>query len=144
MTVADRSLVSAGQEEAEAIAGVAELAAAEGDLELRGKTGSRPLPQALRNVLMQAAHELLVGNRVSVIPIGAELTTQQAAEFLNMSRPFLVQLLEAGAMPYHMVGTHRRIRFEDVAAYRTARSAKRRRALSELAVEAQEQGAFTS
>lgn len=143
MTVIDRNPVAASREEAEAIADVVKLAEGRGDLEVRGPGGSRRLPQALRDVLLQAAHELLVGNRVSVIPIGAELTTQQAAEFLNVSRPFLIGLLESGAIAYHMVGTHRRIRIEDVSAYRTERSSRRHEVLRELTAEAQEHGFFS-
>jgi len=70
----------------------------------------------------------------------AELTTQQAADILNVSRPHLVQQLEACAIPYHKVGTHRRIKMSDLVAYRKKSHEQSRAALQELADQAQELG----
>lgn len=72
------------------------------------------------------------GDGVRVISETAELTTQQAAEFLNVSRPYLIGLLEAGQVPFRLVGTHRRVRFGDLARYKDRDDLERRRAADEL------------
>ena len=94
----------------------------------------------VRGELRQLLTEIGQGNAVSIIPIHAELTTQEAADVLNVSRPFLVQLLEKGDMPSHKIGTHRRVRYQDVIAYKKRIDAERRKALDELAAQAQELG----
>lgn len=101
------------------------------------------LPEVARAVLLQAVHALLRGNRVALIPIGTSLTTQQAAELLNVSRPYLIRLLESGDLPYERVGTHRRLDLDDVLRYRTERSRRRRVALRRLSEEADELGIYT-
>jgi excisionase family DNA binding protein len=86
---------------------------------------------------LEALTEIGEGNAVSIISIHAELTTQEAADVLNVSRPFLVNLLERGELPFHKIGTHRRIRYQDVIAYKERIDTKRRKALDDLTEQAQ-------
>jgi len=77
------------------------------------------------------------GNAVKVVPIRAELTTQEAADLLNVSRPHLVKLLESGVLRFHKAGKHRRVRFSDLMAYKTAQEQGSTAAMEELAAQAQ-------
>jgi excisionase family DNA binding protein len=96
------------------------------------------LPAATFQLLLRILAETAEGNAVTVMPHHAELTTQQAADLLGVSRPHLVKLLEEGAMPFHKVGTHRRVQLKDVLLYRQGVDAQRRAALDELAALSQE------
>lgn len=96
------------------------------------------LPQAAAQLLAHLLEEMSAGNAVTLIPIHAELTTQQAADLLNVSRPFLIQLLDTGRIPYHKTGTHRRVRFADLQAFRRQFEAEREKAMEALAQQAQE------
>jgi excisionase family DNA binding protein len=95
------------------------------------------LPAGAVKLLMAILEDMASGRAVTIVPHNAELTTKQAADFLNVSRPFLIQLLEEDKLPFRMVGTHRRIRFEDVLRYKEDIDRKRRAVLDELAQEAQ-------
>jgi excisionase family DNA binding protein len=101
-----------------------------------------PIPSALRRVLVAAARQLAEGNGVSVLPVMAEVSTQQAADLLNVSRPFVVGLLDRGEIPFHKVGTHRRIRLKDLLTYKRKRDVSRRSIIDRLAAEAQELGIY--
>lgn len=96
------------------------------------------IPTSALRLLLDVLTEIGQGNAVSIIPIHAELTSQEAADVLNVSRPFLVQLLEKGYIPFHKIGTHRRVRYKDVMAYKERIDAQRRKALDELAAQAQD------
>ena len=80
------------------------------------------------------------GNAVTIIPVHAELTTQEAANMLNISRPSLIQLLEESKIEYRRVGTHRRVRFEALMRYKRQADEARKAALAELAAYDQELG----
>ena len=103
-----------------------------------GEEETIELPAGAVSLLQAILEDMASGRAVTIVPQNAELTTQQAADFLNVSRPFLVQLLEQKKLPFRMVGTHRRIRFEDVLRYKENTDAERRKVLDQLASEAQE------
>ena len=96
------------------------------------------LPSAVKTLLTHLLTEMSRGNAVTIIPIHAELTTQEAADFLNISRPFLIGLLEKGEIKFHTVGTHRRIRFEDLTTYKDKKDRESNDAMTELTKQAQE------
>lgn len=103
-----------------------------------GREETIELPAGAVKLLQAILEDMASGRAVTIVPQNAELTTQQAADFLNVSRPFLVQLLEQNRLPFRLVGTHRRIRFEDVLRYKENIDAERRKVLDQLAAEAQE------
>jgi excisionase family DNA binding protein len=90
------------------------------------------IPTSALRALRLVAQALAHGNALTLAPHGTELTTQQAAALLHVSRPHLVKLLDAGTIDHYKVGTHRRVRIEDVLAYREARASRRREKLDEL------------
>ena len=100
------------------------------------------LPHALSAILSRAVRLLAQGRAVALVPYQKLLTTQEAADLLNVSRPYLVRLLESGAIPYERVGTHRRVRFADLMRYREQRDALRRRALARLTQKSQRLGLY--
>jgi excisionase family DNA binding protein len=98
------------------------------------------LPAFALKMLVGILDEMGRGNTVTVVPVQAELTTQEAAEMLSMSRPSLIQLLDEGRIEYRRVGTHRRVRFESLISYKRRAHAERLAALNELAAYDQEIG----
>jgi len=95
------------------------------------------LPKAVRELLVKILTEVSHGNMVNIVPVHAELSTQEAANLLNVSRPYLIKLLERGELKFHKAGTHRRIKFTDLRAYQEKQESTRERAMTDLAQQAQ-------
>lgn len=112
-------------------------------IELVGETQQREvveLPMVALRLLGEILSELALGNAVKVVPIHAELTSQEGAEMLNVSRTHLVRLLDEGALPHTKTGRHHRIKFADLRAYKEQHDQASRAAMDELAAQAQELG----
>jgi excisionase family DNA binding protein len=123
------------------------LLSGRGPLEIRvgGEDGPGEvlvLPARFALLLSEILVETARGNAVTVTAIGSELTTQQAADMLNVSRPFLIGLLERGEIPFRKVGSHRRVALSDVAGYKARKDDARRKALDELTGLSQELGLY--
>ena len=98
------------------------------------------LPSSAVRLLKDILAEMAQGHAVTLLPVEAELTTQQAADLLNVARPFLIGLLEDGKIPFRLVGQHRRVRLDDILAYQRKDDEARRRAADELTADAQDLG----
>jgi excisionase family DNA binding protein len=98
------------------------------------------LPPIVARLLMDILEETAAGHAVTVIPVEAEVTTQQAAELLNVSRPFVVGLIDKGRLASRMVGNQHRLPLKDVLAYKADNRAKRHKILDEMAAIDQELG----
>lgn len=110
---------------------------------LVGPTGKRiSLPESAFVVLRRGAKMLSKGDAVTILPVSKDLTTQQAADILNMSRQYLVQLLDQGKIPHAKTGKHRRIRIADLLAFKKQRDKRRKSALAEISRIGQEMGGY--
>jgi excisionase family DNA binding protein len=100
------------------------------------------LPLSVFQILRQIIDHMMHGQAISIVPVDKELSTQDAADILNVSRPFLVSLLEAGTIPYIKVGTHRRIRFIDLMEYKKRRDEETERGLEKIVRISEELGLY--
>jgi excisionase family DNA binding protein len=123
---------------------IARLIASEGDTPIRlvVKLGPQEteisIPASALQLLGSMLTEFAKGNAITMFPVHAELTTQQAADLLGVSRPFLVEQLEKGDLQFRKVGTHRRVLYKDLMEYKQSMDRKRHETLDELAAQAQE------
>ena len=112
-------------------------------LSIKGANGEADdiiLPGHVLQILLDVLSEMSKGNAISLIPHHQEISTQEAANLLNVSRPFLVGLLENGEIPFRKVGAHRRVKLTDVLEYKDQSDAKRLQALNELTALSQVEG----
>jgi excisionase family DNA binding protein len=100
------------------------------------------LPESIYQVLCQVVRAMAAGNSISLVPSHRELTTQEAADTLNVSRPYLIGLLEKGEIPFTKVGSHRRIRLQDIMTYQQKRDRNRRQTLREFTGFLQDEGFY--
>ncbi len=112
-------------------------------LSLTGSNGEKDdliLPGHTLQLLLDVLSEISKGNAISLIPHHQEVSTQEAANLLNVSRPFLVKLLEQNDIPFRRVGAHRRVLLRDVLAYKERVDQQRNQALNDLAALSQQEG----
>ncbi|WP_017716070.1 helix-turn-helix domain-containing protein [Kamptonema formosum] len=136
--------VTMQEAEADAIAQLDQLLSSEDShAKFVGSNGKEVLiPESVYRILRQVIHAIASGQHISVLTPERQLTTQEAADILSVSRPFMVKLLEAGEIPYIKVGSHRRVRFEDLMAYKEKRDMKRGKLLDELIEMTEESGLY--
>lgn len=100
------------------------------------------IPKSVYQALLQVVHAMALGKAISIVTQEEEMTTQQAADFLNVSRPYLIKLLEQGEIPYIKVGSHRRVNFQDLMKYKEQRDIKRREGMKKLTQFLEEEGFY--
>lgn len=108
------------------------------DVHSEGKRVSVIIPSEAFERFVELLAQMANGNAVTIVPVHAELTTQEAADILNVSRPYLVALLDEGKIPFHKVGTHRRVKAADIFVYKEQQDERSKAAADELTRQAQE------
>ena len=128
---------------AEVVALAERLRRQRGACKLVGPSGETiSIPESLFYVLERVAEVMARGDSITIVPIGQELTTQQAADLLNVSRQYLVRLLDDERIPFTKTGKHRRLRVEDVLKFKELRDRKRKAQLDELTRMSEEFGGY--
>ena len=134
----DPSLVSPGE-----LDRLAEMVFQDERPALIGREGVRiDLPDPIFHLLVRTVRAMQEGKSIVLLPEDETFTTQAAASFLGMSRQFLVNLLDQGAIPHHHVGTHRKVYFKDLLAYQKQRDQQRRKDLDQLFEKAEAAGVY--
>lgn len=118
-----------------------------GDAHIRFGAEGRPgaeiaLPPPAVHILFSVLEEMAKGHAVTLVPVDTELTTQQAAELLRVSRPSLIKMLDKRKLPYRKVGAHRRVRYEDIIHYLETERARRKKVVEELVAETERLGLY--
>lgn len=108
----------------------------------QGSDAGIEVPDEIVTIVERAIDELSEGRSVELVRIDEELTTQQVADLLNVSRPFVTKLLDRGDMPHHRVGTHRRVYRSDAEAYRDQQMRRAKRAMRAMAKQAEDLGLY--
>ena len=136
--------VSVPDSQGEQVHALHQLLQREGKAFLIGKGGEPAIeiPGAVYDLLLKIVRVLEQGNAISIVPVTQDLTTQQAAELLHVSRPFFIKLLESGKMQHHMTGTHRRVYLQDLMAYKQNRDQEKHKAIERMAADADKAGLY--
>jgi excisionase family DNA binding protein len=103
-----------------------------------GRLQQSDLPEIAVPMLARMLEELANGRALSLVPVESDMTTNEAADYLNVSRPYLIRLLVAGKIPFHRVGSHKRVSFQEIKRYKEEQKKRSYAALAELQAEAQE------
>jgi excisionase family DNA binding protein len=144
MATATLDPITLPQAEEEQVHRLSEFLHSHGQTLLIGHGGDSPveIPETVHELLVQILDLMRQGKAISIIPVTQDLTTQQAAEVIGVSRPFFVKLIEAGALPFHLAGTHRRVYLRDLLAYKERRDRARHAAIERMADQAEKDGIY--
>jgi len=111
-------------------------------ISLKLKNKEVPLPASLATLVVQALSSIADGKRIVLVEADEEVSPEKAAEFLHVSRPFLIKRLEAGELPFHWVGSHRRILMSDLVAYKRQRRQRSLETLQQMREDAEAMGLY--
>lgn len=142
MAATDIRTIEASEEDRESFEALSSFLDERGSTILMHDDQRIEIPDSLVDVIHQAVEIMRAGGAVSIIPHNTMLTTQQAADYLGVSRPYLISILDKEGIEYSYTGTHRRISLKEIEKYRTRRDAERREILDAMTREAYEMGLY--